>query len=52
MLAVVALLEDRDGVPFEHVGSHLTLIMLGPLLLAFLAQRYLVRGLTFGAVRD
>jgi len=52
MLAVVALLEDRDGVPFEHVGSHLTLIMQGPLLLTFLAQRYLVRGLTFGAVRD
>ena len=52
MPAVVALLEDRDGIPFEHVGSHLTLIVLGPLLLAFLAQRYLVRGLTFGAVRD
>ena len=49
---VVALQEDRDGIPFEHVGSHLTLIVLPPLLLAFLAQRYLVRGLTFGAVND
>lgn len=49
---VVTLLEDRDGIPFEHVGSHLTLIVLPPLLLAFLAQRYLVRDLTLGAVRD
>lgn len=48
----VAQLEDRDGIPFAHVGSHLTLIMLPPLILAFLAQRYLVRGLTFGALRD
>ena len=48
----VAQLEDRDGIPFEHVGSHLTLIMVPPLILAFLAQRYLVRGLTFGALRD
>ena len=49
---VVALLEDRDGIPFEHVGSHLTLIVLPPLLLAFVAQRYLVRGMTLGAVHD
>jgi multiple sugar transport system permease protein len=50
-LAVAALL-NKDGIEFEYVGSHLLLVMLPPLLLALLAQRYLVRGLTLGAVKD
>src|SRR5215211_5865257 len=47
----VAFLEERDGVQFEHVGSHLVLILLPPLILAFLAQRAVTRGLSLGAAR-
>jgi len=47
----VAFLDQRDGVDFEHVGSHIVLIIAIPLVLALLAQRVLVRGLTLGAVR-
>jgi multiple sugar transport system permease protein len=47
----VAFLDQRDGVDFEHVGSHIVLIITIPLILAVLTQRVLVRGLTLGAVR-
>jgi multiple sugar transport system permease protein len=47
----VAFLDQRDGVDFEHVGSHIVLIIAIPLVLALLTQRVLVRGLTLGAVR-
>ncbi|MGI8476304.1 MAG: carbohydrate ABC transporter permease [Thermomicrobiales bacterium] len=47
----VALMEEPDGIPFAHVGSHLVLIVGPPLLLALGTQRFLVRGLTLGAVR-
>jgi multiple sugar transport system permease protein len=47
----VAFLDQRDGVDFEHVGSHIVLIIAIPLVLAVLTQRVLVRGLTLGAVR-
>lgn len=49
-LAIAALL-NKDGIEFEYVGSHLLLVTLPPLLLAMLARRYLVRGLTLGAVK-
>jgi multiple sugar transport system permease protein len=49
-LAVAALL-NKDGIEFEYVGSHLLLVTLPPLLLALLARRYLVHGLTLGAVK-
>jgi multiple sugar transport system permease protein len=49
-LAVAALL-NKDGIEFEYVGSHLLLVIVPPLLLALLARRYLVRGLTLGAVK-
>ncbi len=48
-LAVAALL-NKDGIEFEYVGSHLLLVTLPPLL-ALLARRYLVHGLTLGAVK-
>jgi len=48
----VSFLEERDGVQFEHVGSHLVLILLVPLLLGLVAQRSVVRGLSLGAVRS
>jgi multiple sugar transport system permease protein len=47
----VAFLDQRDGVDFEHVGSHIVLIIAIPLILAMLTQGVLVRGLTLGAVR-
>ena len=42
----------KDGIEFEYVGSHLLLVTLPPLLLALLARRYLVHGLTLGAVKE
>ncbi len=50
-LAIASLL-TKDGVEFEYVGSHLLLVTLPPLLLALLAQHYLARGLSLGAVKD
>ena len=47
----IAFLDQRDGPDFEHVGSHLVLIIALPLLLSVLTQRVLVRGLALGAVR-
>jgi multiple sugar transport system permease protein len=48
----VAFLEERDGVQFEHVGSHLVLVLLPPLVLGLLAQRVVARGFSLGAVRS
>ena len=50
-LAVASLL-NKDGIEFEYVGSHLVMVIVPPLLLALLARRYVVRGLTLGAVKD
>ena len=50
-LAVASLL-NKDGIEFEYVGSHLVMVIVPPLLLALLARRYVVRGLTLGAVND
>jgi multiple sugar transport system permease protein len=49
-LAVASLL-NKDGVEFEYVGSHLVMVVVAPLVLALLARRYLVRGLTLGTVK-
>jgi multiple sugar transport system permease protein len=48
----VASLITKDGIEFEYVGTHLLLVMLPPPLLALLARRYLVRGLSLGTVKD
>ncbi len=48
----MASLLNKDGIEFEYVGSHLVMVIVPPLLLALLARRYLVRGLTLGAVKD
>lgn len=50
-LAVAALL-NKDGIEFEYVGSHLVMVLLPPLLLALLARRFIVRGLSLGLIRD
>ncbi|MFM9107170.1 MAG: carbohydrate ABC transporter permease [Chloroflexota bacterium] len=47
----IMLLDDRDGIPFAHVGSHLTLVLLPPLLLTIVAQRFIVRGIAAGALQ-
>lgn len=49
---VVASLLNKDGVEFEYVGSHLLMTILPPVLLALLARRYIVRGLSLGIVKD
>ena len=48
----IASLVNKDGIEFEYVGSHLLMVMLPPLLLAFLARRYIVRGLSLGTFKD
>jgi multiple sugar transport system permease protein len=48
----IASLITKDGIEFEYVGSHLLLVLLPPPLLALLARRYIVRGLSLGAISD
>lgn len=50
-LAIAALL-TKDGIEFEYVGSHLFMVILPPVLLALLARRYIVRGLSLGMLKD
>lgn len=50
-LAIAALL-TKDGIEFEYVGSHLFMVVLPPVLLALLARRYIVRGLSLGVLKD
>ena len=50
-LAIAALL-TKDGIEFEYVGSHLLMVILPPLLLALVARRAIVRGLSFGTLKD
>jgi multiple sugar transport system permease protein len=50
MPLVVSALETKDGVEMGYVGVNVILALLPPALLSVLAQRYVVRGLTFGAV--
>ncbi|MGQ9627403.1 MAG: carbohydrate ABC transporter permease [Anaerolineae bacterium] len=48
---VIAGVEHTQGVQFWFVATRLLSAILPPALLALLAQRYIVRGLTFGAVK-
>ena len=48
---LIAGVEHTQGVQFWFVATRLLLAMLPPALLALTAQRYIVRGLTFGAVK-
>ena len=47
-----ASVEGTRGVQFHYVGVRVLLTMLPPVILALLAQRYIVRGLTLGAVKE
>jgi multiple sugar transport system permease protein len=42
---------DTRGVQFWYMAVRATIAMIPPVLLALLAQRYIVRGLTLGAVK-
>jgi len=51
MPVVIAGAEHTRGVQFWFVGVRVLITMLPPTILALLAQRYIVRGLTLGAVK-
>jgi multiple sugar transport system permease protein len=48
---VIAGVEHTQGIQFWFVATRLLLAILPPALLALTVQRYIVRGLTFGAVK-
>jgi len=48
---VIAGVEHTQGIQFWFVATRLLAAILPPAILALLAQRYIVRGLTFGAVK-
>jgi multiple sugar transport system permease protein len=50
-LAIAALL-NKDGVEFEYVGSHLLMVLLPPLIVTLLSQRYVVHMLALGIAGD
>jgi multiple sugar transport system permease protein len=51
MPVIIAGAEHTRGVQFWFVGVRVMLTMLPPLILALLSQRYIIRGLTLGAVK-
>jgi multiple sugar transport system permease protein len=51
MPLVVSSLETKDGIEMGYVGVNLVVALLPPVCLSLLAQRYIVRGLTFGTVK-
>ncbi len=51
MPVMIAGAEHTRGVQFWFVGVRVLLTMLPPTILALLAQRYIIRGLTLGAVK-
>ena len=48
---IIAGVEHTQGIQFQAVATRLLLAILPPALLAPAAQRYIGRGLTFGAVK-
>ena len=48
---IVAGTQQNRGIEFWYVGTRALLVMIIPVVLSLLAQRYLVKGLTFGAVK-
>ena len=51
MPVIIAGAEHTRGVQFWFVGVRVMLTMLPPTILALLAQRYIINGLTLGAVK-
>ncbi len=48
---IVAGTQQNRGIEFWYVGTRSLLVMIIPVIFSLLSQRYLVRGLTFGAVK-
>jgi multiple sugar transport system permease protein len=48
---IIAGVSHTQGIQFQWVATRLLLAILPPAILALTAQRYIVRGLTFGAVK-
>ena len=51
MPVIIAGAEHTRGVQFWFVGVNVLMTMLVPIILALLAQRYIIRGLTLGALK-
>ena len=51
MTIIIAGTEHTQGIQFWYVSTRLLLAILPPAILALMVQRYIVRGLTFGAVK-
>lgn len=48
---LIAGAEGTRGIDYQFVGTRVIMAVLPPLVLALLAQRYIVRGLSLGAVK-
>jgi multiple sugar transport system permease protein len=48
---VIAGAEGTRGIDYQFVGTRVLLALIPPLIMALAAQRYLVRGLSLGAVK-
>ena len=51
MTVVIAGTSDTQGIQFWYVSTRMLMAILPPTVLAMTIQRYVVRGLTFGAVK-
>lgn len=51
MTVIIAGTSDTTGIQFWYVSTRMLIAVLPPALLALAIQRYVVRGLTFGAVK-
>ncbi|NMB45105.1 MAG: carbohydrate ABC transporter permease [Firmicutes bacterium] len=51
MTVVIAGTSDTQGIQFWYVSTRMLMAVLPPAVLAMTIQRYVVRGLTFGAVK-
>lgn len=48
---IIAGAETTRGVDYQFIGTRVMLAILPPTIMALLAQRYIIRGLSFGAVK-
>ncbi len=48
---VIAGAETTRGVDYQFIGTRVMLAILPPILMTLAAQRYIIRGLSFGAVK-
>lgn len=49
---IVAGTQQNRGIEFWYVGTRALLVMILPVIFSLLVQKYLVKGLTFGAVKE